>query len=172
MGVLHRRDPGSFALWVGDVGVNGADVEGPGQFPVQGREEDHGEAAAATEGRELVRPAVGGSNEGDRDGWDTDINPPEAEYGRAIHCDAADSGPVRTGHPAARRAVVLAVVGTDGDRIEGSAGEGGGGSSGGTGNGGGFRFGVRGRTGRGRGSNRGGGVPGSEQVQWSGAEDD
>ena len=78
-GVLHRRDTGCFSLWVGDVGVDGKDGEVPGQFSVQGREEDHGEAAVATEVQELVLPAVGESNEGDRDGWDTDINPPEAE---------------------------------------------------------------------------------------------
>ena len=119
----------------------------------------------------MVLPAGGGSNEGDGDGWDSDVNPPEAEYDRAIYCNAADYGPVRTGQPAVRRAGILAVVGKDRDRTEGSAGEGSG-SSGGTGNGGGFGFRVRRRTVRGRGRNRGGGVPGSERVQWSGAEDD
>ena len=148
---------------VRDVGVDGADVKGPGQIPVQGREEDHREAAAAKEGRELGIPAVGGSNEGDGDGGDTDINSPEAEYGRAIHCDAANSRPVRTIHPAARHAGVSEVVGTDGDRLEGSGG-GGRGRSGGTGNGGRFGGGVRGRTGGDRGRNRGEGVPRSERV--------
>ena len=97
------------------MGTDSGDGEGPGQFSVQGRAEDHGEAAAAKEVRELVLPFVGGSNEGYRDGSDTDVNPPEAEYGRAIYCDAADSGPVRKGYPAARRAGSPAVVGTDGD---------------------------------------------------------
>ena len=77
---------------------------------------------------------------------------------------------MRTGHPAARRTGVSAVVGTDGDILEGSAVEGGG-NSGGTGNGGGSGFGARGRTGRVHGRNRGGGVSGSERVQWSGVED-
>ena len=131
-------------------------------------EEDHGETATAKEGQELDTPTVGGNNEGDRIGGDKDINSPEAEYGHAIHCDAADSGPVQKGHLAARRAGVSEVVGTDRDRCEGSAREGGG-SSGGNGNGQGF--GVRGRAGRGRGRKRGGGgVPGSERVQWSGVE--
>ena len=40
-GVLYRRDPGGVALWVRDVGIDGADGEGPGQLPVQGREENH-----------------------------------------------------------------------------------------------------------------------------------
>ena len=76
-GVLHCRATGCFALWVGDVGVDGKDGEGPGQFSFQGREKDHGEAATAREVRELVLPTVGGSNEGDRDGLYTDINSPE-----------------------------------------------------------------------------------------------
>ena len=58
---------------------------------------------------------------------------------------ADDSGPVQTGHPEARGAGVLAVVGTDGGRLEGNVGEGGG-RSGGTGNGGRFGGGVRGQT--------------------------
>ena len=37
-GVLHCSDPGGLDLWVGDVGINVADGEGPGQFPVQGRD--------------------------------------------------------------------------------------------------------------------------------------
>ena len=151
------------------MGINSADGEGPGQFPVQGREEYHGETTAAKEGRELDIPADSGNNEVDGNGGDKDLNSPEAEYGRTIHCDAADYGPVRTGHPEARRAGVSAVVGTDGYRPEGSARKGGG-SSGGNGNVSGF--GVRGRVGQGRGRRRRGGVPGSERVKWSGAEDD
>ena len=68
-----------------------------------------------------------------------------------------------------RRTGVLAVVGTDGNRLKGSAGEGGG-IIGNTVNGGGFRGGFIGQTGRGRGRNRGGGVPGSKRIQWSGVE--
>ena len=34
--MLHHCDPGGVALWVGDVGVDGADGEGPEQLPVQG----------------------------------------------------------------------------------------------------------------------------------------
>ena len=81
------------------MGINVADGEGPVKFPVQGREEYHGETAAAKEVRELDIPAVGGNNEGDGNGGDKDINSPEAEYGCAIHCDAADSGPVQKRPP-------------------------------------------------------------------------
>ena len=115
MGVLHRRDTGCFALWVGDIGADGEDGEGFGHFLVQSCAEYHGEATAAREGRDLVLPFVGGRNEGDRDGSDTDINPPEAEYGRAIYCDAADYGPVQKGHPASRRTGSSAVVVTNRD---------------------------------------------------------
>ena len=167
LGVLHLSDSGGLALWVGDLGINVADGEGPGQFPVQGRESDHWETAMAKEGRDMDIPANGRNNEGYGNGGNTDLNSPEAEYGRTIHCDAANSGLMRTGHLAARRAGVLVVVGTDGDRTEGSAREGDG-SSGGNGNRSGSR--VRGRSGRGRGRKRRGGVPGSERVQWRGVE--
>ena len=84
-GVLHRIESGGLALWVGDVGINAADGDGPGQLPVQGRKEDHGETTAAKEGRELDIPADGENNEGDRNGGDTDLNYTEAEYGLVIH---------------------------------------------------------------------------------------
>ena len=42
----------------------------------------------------MVLPITGGSDEGGGDRSDSDLNPPGAEYGRAIYCDAADSGPV------------------------------------------------------------------------------
>ena len=61
-GILHCSDPGGLVIWVGDVGTNVADREGPGQFLVQGREEDHGETVAAKEGRDLDIPTVGGNN--------------------------------------------------------------------------------------------------------------
>ena len=117
------------------------------------------------EGRELDIPAAGGDNEGGGNGGDTDFNYTEAEYGCAIHCDAADSVPMRAGHLAARRADISAVVGTDGDRPEGIARKGDG-SSGGNEIGVGFRR----RSGRGLGRRRRGGAPGSERVQWSRVE--
>ena len=60
------------------MGINSADGEGPGQFPVQGREEDHREETAATEGRELGIPTAGGGNDGGGNGEDTDIYHTEA----------------------------------------------------------------------------------------------
>ena len=130
------------------MGLNAADGEGPGKFPVQGRNEDHGEATAAKEGRELGIPTAGGGTEGGGNDGDTDINYLEAEYGHAIYCDAADSVPIQAGHPEARNAGVLAVVGAGGDRPGGST-EIGGSISGD------IRDGFRGRVGRGHGRRRG-----------------
>ena len=36
----------------------------------------------------MVIPITGGSDEGGRDRSDSDLNPPEAEYGRTIYCNA------------------------------------------------------------------------------------
>ena len=79
------------------MGSDEEDGKIPGQFSVQGRAESHREAAVVQEGRDrqdLVLAFVGKRNEGDRDRPDTDVNTSEAEYGRAIYCDAADSEPV------------------------------------------------------------------------------
>ena len=93
-GVLHRSNSGGLALWGGDVGINDADGESPGQYPVQGREEDHGETTVVKEGQEMNIPAAVRDNEGGKNGGDTDFNSSEAEYGRAIYCDAANFGPM------------------------------------------------------------------------------
>ena len=149
------------------MGPNSLDGEGPGQFSVQGCEEDHWEKTAAKEGRELGIPTAGGVTEGSRNGGDTDVYYTEAEYSCAIYFDADDSGPMREVHLASRSAGVLEVVGAGGDRPGGSA-ETGGGISDEIGDG------VRGGVGRGSDRGRGrrrGGVSGSERVKWSRVED-
>ena len=83
------------------------DGKGPGQFSVQGCAEDQGEAAAARERRYLLIRFVGGNDERGRGRSDSDVNPPEAEYGRAVYCNAADSGPVRKGQLTAGRTGIL-----------------------------------------------------------------
>ena len=97
-----------------------------------------------------------------------DIYYTEAEYGRAIYCDAADSGPMRAGHSAARSVGVLEVVGAGGNIPGGSAETGGGIRNK-------IRDGVRGGVGRGADRGRGrrrGGVSGSERVKCNREEDD
>ena len=103
------------------MGPNSADGEGPEHFPVQGREEDHWEATAAKEGRELGLPTAGGGAEGGGNGGDTDVYYTDAEYGHTIYCDTADYGPMRAGHLASRSAVVSEVLGAGGNRPVGSA---------------------------------------------------
>ena len=119
--LLYSGCPGGPPHWGRDVGPHPEDGEGPGQFSVQGREEDHWEATTTKEGRELGIPTAGGGKEGSGNGGDTYIHHTEAEYGRRIYCDATDSGPMRAGHPAARSAGVLEVVGAFQDRPGGGA---------------------------------------------------
>ena len=92
--LLYSVRPGSPTLWGGDLVPPSKDGKGPGEFSVQGREEDHWEATTAKERRDLGIPTAGGGKEGSRDGGDTDIHHTEAEYGRTIYCDTADSGPM------------------------------------------------------------------------------
>ena len=42
----------------------------------------------------VVLPVPGRGDEGGRDRADPDVDPSEAEHGRTIYCDAADSGPM------------------------------------------------------------------------------
>ena len=42
----------------------------------------------------MVLPIPGGSTEGGRRREDQDVDPSEAEYSRAIYCDATNYGPV------------------------------------------------------------------------------
>ena len=116
----------------------------------------------------MVLPVTGGGDEGGRDHADLDIDPPEAEHGRAIYCDAADSGPVRGASKTSGCTGPKVVVGADGDRLEGGQGEGGinrrGSGAGIEGHG----LGVRGRrqhTGWDRERHGGGAVPGSKRLQ-------
>ena len=113
-------------------------------------------------------PTAGGGNEGGGNGGNTDIYYTEAEYGHAIYCDAADSGPMQAGHSAARSMGVLEVVGAGGN-IPGGRAETGGGISNK------IRDGVRGGVGQvsdqGRGRSQGR-VSGSKRVKWIGTEDD
>ena len=76
--LLYSGLPGSPTLWGGDVGPHSEDGEGPGQFSVQGREEDQWEATTSKERRELGLPTDGGGTEGSGNGGDTDIHNTEA----------------------------------------------------------------------------------------------
>ena len=64
----------------------------PGRLPGQGCKVPNRESALPWEGWAVVLPIPGGSNEGGGGRADQDVDPSEAEYGRAIYCDATDSG--------------------------------------------------------------------------------
>ena len=66
----------------------------------------------------MVLPVPGGGDEGGGDRADSDTGPPEAEHGRAIYCDAADSGPVRGGSKTAGGTGPKEMVGADRDRLK------------------------------------------------------
>ena len=51
-------------------------------------------AAEEKGGWELVIPLIGGGNGGIRLRGNQDIRHEEEEYGRAVYCDATDSGPM------------------------------------------------------------------------------
>ena len=102
-------------------------------------------------------PPPGGGYQGGGGRKSQDIGPPETEYGRAIHCNATDSGTLRGGGTAEGDTGPTSMVGTTRDILE--AGEGKGGKGGGN-------SGTRGSTCRGDGytrignGNGGGGVTG------------
>ena len=165
--LLYSGRPGGPTLWGGDVVPHSEDGEGPGQLSAQGSKEDHWEATAAKERREMGLPTSGGGTEGSGNGGDTDIHNMGAEYGCAIYCDATDSGSMQAGHSAARSAGVSEVVGAGLNRPGGSK-ETGGGINNEIGDRVGGVFGQVAERGYRR---RQEGVSGSKRVKWRGEED-
>ena len=107
-------------------------------------------------------PPPGGGYQGGGGRESQDIGPPETEYGRAIHCNATDSGNLRGDGAAEGDTGPTAMVGATRNRLE--AGEGKGGKGGGN-------SGTRGRTWGGDedtrvgNGNGGGGVTGGQWLQ-------
>ena len=127
----------------------------------------------------MVLPLPGGGSKGGGDSEGQYIGPPETEYGRAIYCDATDSGALRGGGETTGDTSPTAMVGTVGDRLEAGKGEGGSGrgsggskqgSVGDSGIGIGIGIGPSPHAGWDRGRHRGGGVPGSQWIQWGRVE--
>ena len=120
----------------------------------------------------MAVPPPGGSNKGRRDREGEDIGPPETEYGRAIRCNAADSGTLRGDETTGVDTGPPKMVVTDRNRLEAGVGEelkyGGGGRKDRNGRDDnsdagdgviGFRKGIG-----------GGGVTGGQWLQWGGVE--
>ena len=85
---------GDVALPVRDVGDDPPHGTGPGKFSTQGSAADQGETAEETGGRGLGTSTAGGSNEVGRLRGDWGLYPKEEEHGRAIYCNATNSGPL------------------------------------------------------------------------------
>ena len=81
-------------VWGGDVGPHPKDGAGPGQFPIQVREEDQQETAVAMSRWELGIPASGGGTGGSGFRGDKEVGHKEAEHGRAVYCEVTNSGPL------------------------------------------------------------------------------
>ena len=116
----------------------------------------------------MVLPVPGRGDEGGGDNADSDVDPSEAEHGRTIYCDAADSGSMRGGSETAGCTGPKEMLGADRYQFEGGRRQSGGGGRAGVD---GIRLGAQIRhTGGDRERHQGGGVPGSKRLQWSGVE--
>ena len=117
-------------------------------------------------------PPPGGSHQGSRDSASKDIGPLETEYGRAICCNAADSGTLWGDEMTGGGTGPPKMVGTDRNRLEASAGEerkSGGGGTHTHGNNCREENDDDGDTRVGKG-NGGGGITGGQWLQWGGME--
>ena len=85
-------DSGGVVVWSGDVGTDPQDEAGLEYFSNQGLATAHWEASEETGGWELGIPLIGGGNGGSRLRGDWDILQEEAEYSRALYCNATDYG--------------------------------------------------------------------------------
>ena len=70
-------------------------MPGPGEVPTQGCAKYHWEATPAAIGRELGLLSAGDGNAGSRVQIDGGVCAEETEYGRVIHCNAKNYGPLR-----------------------------------------------------------------------------
>ena len=89
---LYCRDTAGPPLRGRDMGADQKDGGCPGSLPGQGSWAADRANATPWEGREVAVPPPGGSYKVRGGSESEDIGPPETEYGRAILCDAADSG--------------------------------------------------------------------------------
>ena len=85
---------GGVALRGGDVGTYPKYGVGPGELPAQVRALDHQETTAEKRGQDLDVSSSEGGHERGRVREDSEGHHEEEEYGRAIHCDATNYGPL------------------------------------------------------------------------------
>ena len=76
------------------MGAEPTDRVGAVELYAQGRTQDHGETAAEKLGWEMVLSLSAGGHARGGVYRDMGIHHKEVEHGRAVHCDAADYGPL------------------------------------------------------------------------------
>ena len=86
---------GSTPIWVVDVDDYPPHGHGPGGFSAHSLQADYGDTSKATGAWELGVPTNGDSDGGGSVLGDRSIFPEEEEYGRTLHRDAANSGPLQ-----------------------------------------------------------------------------
>ena len=92
--LLQSVNAGGVALWGSDAGPDPTDGADPDKLPAQVCATSHQEAAKVAGGGELEIFSTGDSNGGIGIRIYRGLSHEEAEYGRAIYCDATDSGPL------------------------------------------------------------------------------
>ena len=122
MEFLHCRDTAGPPLQGGDMGPHKEYGVSPGRLPGQGCEVVNRETASPGERWAMVLTVPGGGDEGGGDRADFYVNPSEAEHGRAIYCDATDSGPMQGGSETTGGTGPKEMVGADRNRLEGGQG--------------------------------------------------
>ena len=89
--LLQRVSAGGVYFQVRDVGPYSLDGAGTEKLSAQGHATAHWMEAKAAGGGELGLYSSGGGNDGSGLQGDWVLHHEEAEYGRAIYCDATDS---------------------------------------------------------------------------------
>ena len=89
---LYCGGTGGCNVLGGDVGADPKDRAGSGELHERGRAQDHWETEAERGGWEMNLSSSEGCYAIGRVRRDTEGHHKEAEYGRAIHCEAPDSG--------------------------------------------------------------------------------
>ena len=111
---LQIRCPVGVALWCVDVGGYPSYGTGPGGVPRPGGVATDEADTTAEVGWEMGLNLVGGGKRGGRDRANGNLYSEKAEYGRAVYCDADDSGPVSGGREEVGGTGMDEVVGTGG----------------------------------------------------------
>ena len=94
---LQSRRPFGVALRCGDMGVYPPHRTVPGGIPRPSDMVNDSTAAMAEVGQKMSLHLSGGGKRGCGVQANGNLHLEKAEYGRAVYCDAANSGPVRDG---------------------------------------------------------------------------